>query len=114
MTQFTIASDREAIGAIGLAPRRDVERRSVEIGYWIGEPFRDMGIATNAVLSVAEYGSTTPDLLKIDGLVFEGNTASTRVFEKCGFPFDGRLRKSVAKDGKTIDTLMYALVKEDT
>jgi RimJ/RimL family protein N-acetyltransferase len=44
--------------------------------------------------------------------VFEWNRASARVLEKAGYEFEGRLRKSVTKDGKTIDQLMYAVVRE--
>jgi len=40
--------------------------------------------------------------------VFEWNVASARVLEKAGYAFEGRLIKSVTKDGKTIDQLLYA------
>jgi RimJ/RimL family protein N-acetyltransferase len=66
------------------------------------------------VRAIAEYAFATFDLVRLYGIVFEWNIASARVLEKCGFIFEGRLKKSVTKDGKTIDTLMYALVKEDT
>ena len=38
--------------------------------------------------------------------------ASIRVLEKCGFHLEGRLRKSVIKDGRTIDEFLYGLVRE--
>ena len=35
-----------------------------------------------------------------------------RVLEKAGYMCEGRLRKSVTKDGQTIDQLMYAMIRE--
>lgn len=43
--------------------------------------------------------------------VFEWNPASIRMLEKAGYTFEGRLRKSVTKDGQTIDSMMYAIVR---
>ena len=113
LTNFAIASAHEAIGGIGLTLHRDGERRTAMIGYWLGEPFWGRRIATSAVRAIAEYAFATFDLVRLYGKVFDWNSASVRVLEKCGFTFEGRLRKSVTKDGKTIGTLMYALVKEE-
>jgi RimJ/RimL family protein N-acetyltransferase len=44
--------------------------------------------------------------------MFDWNRASARVLEKAGYEFEGRMRKSVTKDGQTIDQLMYAVVRE--
>ena len=38
--------------------------------------------------------------------------ASMRVLEKAGYSFEGRLRKSLTKDGQTIDQMLYAIVRE--
>jgi len=40
------------------------------------------------------------------------NGASARVLEKAGYVFEGRMKKSVTKDGQTIDQLMYATIRE--
>jgi len=36
------------------------------------------------------------------------NPASARVLEKAGFVFEGRLKNNVIKDGKLLDSLLYA------
>ena len=35
-----------------------------------------------------------------------------RVLEKAGYEFEGRMRKSVTKEGQTIDQLMYAKIRQ--
>ena len=109
---YAIASNEEAVGGIGLHLQQDVHRRSAEIGYWLGEPFWGQGIATKAVRALTEYAFAHPDLIRLYGAVFEWNPASARVLEKAGYTYEGRLRKSVNKDGKTIDQLLYAIVRE--
>lgn len=111
-THFAIASCEEAIGGIGIVLQTDVYRRSAEIGYWLGEPFRGKGIATMAVRAITEYTFANFDIVRIYAHVFEWNRASARVLEKADYTYEGRLRKSVFKDGKTIDQLIYAIIRE--
>ena len=108
---FAIVCNHEAIGGIGLHPQRDVYRRSAEIGYWIGEPFWSKGIATRAVRAFTDYALANFDLIRIYASVFEGNVASARVLEKAGYTFEGRFRKAVTKDRKTLDQLIFAFVR---
>ena len=111
-TDLAIADADEAIGAIGLRLQSDVYRRTAEVGYWLGEPFWGQGIATHALQAFTEYAFTTFDLVRLQAFVKEWNPASARVLEKCGFTLEGRLRKNVTKDGKTVDQFLYALVRE--
>ena len=111
-TNFAIASTTEAIGGIGLELGRDVHRRSANVGYWLGEPFWGRGIATEALRALTEYAFATFDLARLDAHVYEWNPASARVLEKAGYEYEGRLRKSVTKDGQTIDQWLYAMVRE--
>ncbi|TAK06363.1 MAG: N-acetyltransferase [Candidatus Manganitrophaceae bacterium] len=108
-TQFAMVVDGAAVGGIGFDIRRDVFRRSAEIGYWLGEPFWGRGITTEAVRAVTEYAFKNFDLCRIEAGVFEWNLASMRVLEKAGFECEARLKKSVTKDGITVDQLIYAM-----
>jgi RimJ/RimL family protein N-acetyltransferase len=111
-TSFAIAVGDEVVGGIGFTLQPDVGHRSAEIGYWLGEDFWGRGIGTDAVKAATEYAFASFDICRIFAHVFEWNGASVRVFEKAGYTFEGRLRKSVTKDGKTIDQLMYAVVRD--
>lgn len=110
-TQFAIVVEGAAVGGIGLDLRSDIFRRSAEIGYWLGEPFWGRGLTTEAVRAVTDYAFETFDLRRIDAGVFEWNRASMRVLEKAGYTCEARLRKSITKEGQTIDQLIYARVR---
>ena len=107
-TNFAIDVAGEAVGGIGFTLQPDVGYRSAEIGYWLGEEFWGRGITTEALIAVSDYAFSRFDLCRLYAHVFEGNDASARVLEKAGYTFEGRMRKSVTKEGKTIDQLMYA------
>jgi [ribosomal protein S5]-alanine N-acetyltransferase len=111
-TSFAIAVADEAVGGIGFTLETDVARRSAEIGYWLGEEFWGRGIVTEVLIAVSEHVFANYDICRLYAHVFEWNPASARVLEKAGYAFEGRMRKSVTKEGQTIDKLMYALVRE--
>ena len=90
---------RVSIGAEQTA-RQDVEALWRLMRRGSGEMCREM---TNPSI---QYG-----LIKISACVFAGNTASARVLEKCGFEPEGYLRKHYLKDGRYLDSRLYALLK---
>jgi RimJ/RimL family protein N-acetyltransferase len=110
-TNFAISVAGEAVGGIGFSIQPDVGLRSAEIGYWLGEEFWRRGIATEALTAVTEHAFANFDLCRLFAYVFEWNHASVRVLEKAGFTQEGRLKKSVTKNGKTIDQFLYAIVR---
>ena len=105
---FAIAVGGEAVGGIGFALHRDVERVSAEIGYWLGEEFWGRGITTAALKAVTDYAIQTHGLTRLYAVPFEWNPASFRVLEKAGYSLEGRMHRSAIKDGKVIDQLLYA------
>lgn len=111
-TNFAIDVAGEAVGGIGFDLQPDVSYRSGEIGYWLGEEFWGRGIATDALIAVTDHAFANYNICRLYAHVFEWNRASARVLEKAGYEFEGRLRKSVTKEGQTIDQLMYAMIRE--
>ena len=111
-TNFAIDVAGEAVGGIGFTLQPDVAHRSAEIGYWLGEESWGRGITTAALIAVSDHAFANYDICRLYAHVFEWNRASARVLEKAGYEFEGRLRKSVTKNGQTIDQFMYALIRE--
>ncbi len=89
-----------------------MHRRSAEIGYWLAEPYWGRGIATRALRAFADYAFATFDLVRLYGTPFEWNPASARVLEKAGFAYEGLLRQSITKDGRSVGAWMYGLVRD--
>jgi len=110
-TNFAIVVDGEAIGGIGCRVLDDVNCKTAEIGYWLGEPLWGHGIATAALAQATDYAFRTFGLERIEAMVFEWNPASARVLEKCRYTLEGRLLRSIFKDGQMADSLLYARIR---
>lgn len=110
---FAIEVDGQAIGAVGFEHRGDIWRRSVEIGYWIGEEYWGRGIASEVVRGVTDWAFDAWEIDRVWAAAFDWNAASTRVLEKAGYELEGRLRHSAIKDGRLVDELVYAVVRSE-
>lgn len=111
-TNFALDWQGEAIGGLGLDPHSDVHRLMATVGYWLGEPFWNRGFATQALRAFTAYAFSTFDLYRLQATVFDWNIGSSRVLEKAGYTLEGRLRRSIIKDGRIADQLLYARLRE--
>ena len=108
---FCIEVNGEAVGGIGIRIGADVHRRTAELGYWLSQEFWGRGIMTEAVAAFTEFCFQEFQLRRIYAEPFANNPASARVLEKAGFTLEGRLKNNVLKDGKLLDSLLYARTK---
>ena len=106
-----IAVNGEAAGMIGVQFRKDIERCSAELGYWLGEEFWGRGIVTAAIRSFTQWAMPRFELTRLYAEIFTENGASVRVLEKSGFERVGVLRKAAIKHGHYHDYVLYDLVR---
>lgn len=111
ITDFCIEVNGSAVGGIGIHLGIDVHRQTAELGYWLGQEFWGRGIMTEAVAAFTDFCFEEFQLRRIYAEPFANNAASARVLEKAGFAFEGRLKNNVLKDGKLLDSLLYARTK---
>jgi RimJ/RimL family protein N-acetyltransferase len=111
VTLFCVEVNGAAVGGIGIRIGADVHRQTAELGYWLGEEFWGRGIMTETVTGFTDFCFENFPLRRIYAEPFANNSASARVLEKAGFAFEGRLKNNVLKDGKLLDSLLYARTK---
>lgn len=109
--KFCVDIDGAAVGGIGVHPGEDVHRHTATMGYWLGEQFWGRGIMTEAVAAVTDFCFDNFPLRRISAEVFSSNPASARALEKAGFSFEGHLKNHVLKEGKLLDSVLYARTK---
>lgn len=111
VTRFAIEVGGEAVGSVSLKLGSDIERRSAEIGYWLGRAYWGRGIMSAAVGAATTYAWGELDLLRVFAVPFVCNPASARVLERAGYEREGTLRRSAVKDGVVLDQHLYAAVR---
>jgi ribosomal-protein-alanine N-acetyltransferase len=109
---ITINPDPQPVGALGCFWALQMHK-TMELGYWIAEPFWGKGYvveASRAVLASA-FAEHQPE--RMQARVIDGNEASARVLTKLGFREEGTLRRSLFRRGKQEDVRMFSLLREE-
>lgn len=105
----------KVIGSIGF--EEDKFRpgiKSRELGYSLSEEYWGKGIMTEAAKAVIEYGFVSMKLDMISICTGPENKRSQSVIRKCGFVYEGTLRKAYKiYDGSLRDVLCHSLLREE-
>jgi RimJ/RimL family protein N-acetyltransferase len=113
VSHFAVDLGGAVIGSAGFVWGEDVYRFSAEVGYWLGRAHWGKGIATRVLAALTRYGFERHGMVRLFAGVFDGNVASIRVLEKCGFTCEGVARKAAFKAGRFVDVLQYAKLRDD-
>ncbi len=111
---FAIArrEDGTLVGAVGLSSI-SLEHSRAELGYWVGRPFWNRGYCTEAARAALVYAFDRLGLARVYAAHFRGNDASGRVMEKLGMRREGVMRAHVIKDGRPVDLVCYAVLRDE-
>jgi RimJ/RimL family protein N-acetyltransferase len=86
----------------------------VEIGYTMFAPHqRRQGIMTEALSLCADYLFQSTKIHRIQLIIAEGNIASERVAQKCGFTYEGMARQAMFARGRHCDMKIYSLLRHE-
>ena len=95
----------KAIGAIGYGPSCECNLPAREgealIGYWVGRPYWNRGICTEALRLMLDHIRLCTDIRSLISGHFIDNPASGRVMEKCGFIPTGETRIDPSQGSET-------------
>lgn len=84
-----LLSSGESIGMCGLSKRPSLD--DPDVGYAFLSNFRRQGLATEAVGMVLQDVQVRLGLTRFAAVVQDGNDASIKVLERCGFVLSGRV-----------------------
>ena len=101
------------IGVCGLT-WIDWKNRNAEVSTYIGEKeWQKKGAATDSLKALIKYGFETLNLHRIYAIIFEFNKSSIKLFERCGFEFEGKHREAHFIKGRYWDELVYGMLHEE-
>jgi RimJ/RimL family protein N-acetyltransferase len=85
-----------------------------ELSYQLyADQYAGRGFATEAVQLLVDYLFGAKKEHRIHLVIAEGNAASRRVADKCGFVLEGTVRGAFFNDGRNQDVLLYSLLRTD-
>jgi len=111
ITRFAIEYNQLLVGGIGITLQDGIYRCSVELGYFIGEPFWGKGIATEAIKTmISHIQQEYKDVTRIFARVLSNNKASMKALQKAGFYLEGIQQKAAIKNNEVNDVFVWVKV----
>jgi len=106
-----LKGSRAFIGCIGLRIEPRFDR--AEAGYWLGVPYWNQELMSEALAAVLRFGFEELNLNKILATHIRHNLASGAVMLKNGMVKEGELAQHVKRDGKYYDLVQYRLTHHE-
>lgn len=101
------------IGRCGLH-NWNMDHRRAEIGYSMeDESYKKLGLMSEALEAVIDYGFNHLNLNRIEALVASYNVPSLRLLEKNGFVWEGVLRNHYLVDEVFEDSILFSKLHEE-
>lgn len=101
---------------IGLATLTSIDWKNRKASHGIklfGDDIKGKGYGTDTVRTIMKYAFEELQLNRLYGSILEYNTASRKLYEKCGWTEEGVERKSIFKNNQYHDEIVLGILKED-
>ena len=86
---------------------------SLEVAYWLGEPYCAQGIMTEALGALVQHLLSRDDVNSVTARVFADNPGSGKLLRRLGFLQEGHLHQAVlGYDGILHDDLLFSFRKD--
>ena len=110
-----LKEEGKIVGCIALEhDRLRPDANSRELGYWLGSKYWGKGYMTEAAKEMIRYGFEELGLDQIGICTSPVNARSQNIIKKCGFTYEGTLRRTYQiYDGTLRDSMVFSMLKEE-
>jgi len=100
---------------IGLVDLHNIDtiHRKASVGYWLCHTGQGKGIMTFAVKNIVDYGFSEFQLNRIEIMVAENNTQSSKIPVRLNFVEEGTLRQYISFKGVMQNMIIYSMLRSD-
>jgi [ribosomal protein S5]-alanine N-acetyltransferase len=110
---WAITYEDTAVGSCGINLQSGFDRCNAEIGYWLSEVHWGKGVGTAVVRFVTTQAfQQLPEVSRVFAPIHAHNESSQRVCQKNRFTREGLRRLSTVKQGRAIDTIVWAAYRD--
>jgi RimJ/RimL family protein N-acetyltransferase len=100
---------------VGVCDLRELDgrTRTATLGIWVGRPYWDQGLGTDAVRTLCRFGFEEMNLQRVTLYVSDRNERGVRAYEKVGFRSEGVLRRAHFAGGRHEGLVAMGLLAEE-
>lgn len=113
---FRFIIETKEDGAIGVATLTGIDWKNRRATHGIklaSLKSRTRGVGTDTVMAIMRYAFDELGLHRLDGSWFEFNTASKKLYTKCGWSVEGIRKEYVYKRGEFRDLTIVGILESD-
>lgn len=107
-----LKNEKKIVGGITIRKWNN-ENLCGDIGYALSKKYWNMGIMTEALKIVIQFGFEKLCVNRIEAHCDENNIASYKVMEKAGMKYEGTLREKVFVKNKFVNMRFYSILKDE-
>ena len=107
-----VNDEDEYLGTISLK-NINLEYRSAEFAISLRKKARGRGVAADATRLLLKKGFAEIGLHRIYLTVLADNIAAIKLYEKCGFTYEGELRDHIYKNGQYVSWKLYGMLEDE-
>lgn len=106
---------KETGNVVGIVTLSQIEqqKKSAQIGFWIGKKYWGQGLTTEAVNLALKFAFSDLKLDRINARTFEDNVGSKKVMEKCGLKLKHVIENAYFKFNEYHHELNYSILRSE-
>jgi putative acetyltransferase len=104
--------DDRLVGTAGLHRLGGRRRHAASLGMGVADDMNGQGIGTALLEALIEAADKWLDIRRIELTVFVDNERAIRLYERHGFQREGVMRAYAFRDGRYVDTLAMARLRD--
>jgi RimJ/RimL family protein N-acetyltransferase len=108
-----VAADGRLLGGVGVHDVLLYGKREAELGYWVRQSARGVGVAATAIRAMAAFAFNELGLVRISMRIRLDNRSSRRAAERAGASFEGVARHGLLHAEARFDAAVYSLLPAD-
>lgn len=110
---YIVSYQNQVAGVGSIFFDEDVKSINAEVGYWVGEPFWNKGIATQVVQQLVEICFEDLKIRRVYAEIIQENIPSIRVLKKCNFQQEYVLPKAALLKGELHNLVCLGIVNKN-
>lgn len=111
--RFGIEDERGRLVGYTSLRRTEPEDRCADFGIALGPEHWNQGYGTDATRTILRFAFREMNLHRVTLRVADYNPRALRVYEKCGFRLEGRIRETRFHDGEWRDKLLMGILDRE-
>ncbi len=103
----------ELRGAITISNLRRGVAQMATLGYWIGAPYANQGVMTDALSATIGFAKRELQLHRLEAACLPHNTPSVQLLQRAGFTREGFAKSYLKINGNWEDHILWGLILEN-